>query len=84
MYNIISNLTYIIFYIFRILSEISGHPDIFFTKINDEIFKAKNVLLNHKEIMTLKEGEEEVGYEYPEDVKYNICQIGKIKLKGYI
>ena len=26
--------------------------------------------------MTLKEGEEEVGYEYPEDVKYNICQIG--------
>ncbi len=59
-----------------VYDEISGHPDIFFTKINDQIFKAKNVLLNHKAIMTLEEGEEEVGHDYPEDVKYNICQIG--------
>ena len=54
-----------------VYDEISGHPDIFFTKINDQIFKAKNVLLNHKAIMTLEEGEEEVGHDYPEDVKYN-------------
>ena len=55
--------------------EISAHPDIFFCKINDQIFQAPNLKLE-KQLKTQK-GSSSVGKQYPDDVKYNICQIGK-------
>lgn len=58
-----------------VYDEISAHPDIFFCKINDQIFQAPNLKLE-KQVKTQK-GSSSVGKQYPDDVKYNICQIGK-------
>ena len=58
-----------------VYDEISAHPDIFFCKINDQIFQAPNLKLE-KQLKTQK-GSYSVGKQYPDDVKYNICQIGK-------
>lgn len=58
-----------------VYDEISAHPDIFFCKINDQIFQAPNLKLE-KQLKTQK-GSSSVGKQYPDDVKYNICQIGK-------
>ena len=58
-----------------VYDEISAHTDIFFCKINDQIFQAPNLKLE-KQLKTQK-GSSSVGKQYPDDVKYNICQIGK-------
>ena len=58
-----------------VYDEISAHPDIFFCKINGQIFQATNLKLK-KQLKTQK-GSSSVGKQYPDDVKYNICQIGK-------
>lgn len=58
-----------------VYDEISAHPDIFFCKINGQIFQAPNLKLK-KQLKTQK-GSSSVGKQYPDDVKYNICQIGK-------
>lgn len=58
-----------------VYDEISAHPDIFFCKINGQIFQAPNLKLE-KQLKTQK-GNSSVGKQYPDDVKYNICQIGK-------
>lgn len=58
-----------------VYEEISSHPDIFFCKINNQIFQAPNLKLE-KQLET-RQGENPVGAQYPEDIKYNICQIGK-------
>ena len=58
-----------------VYDEISAHPDIFFCKINDQIFQSPNLKLE-KQLKTQK-GSSSVGKQYPDDVKYNICQIGK-------
>lgn len=57
-----------------VYDEISGHPDIFFAQINNVIFKAPNFKMN--QLFNYINGEEDVGMEYPQDIKYNICQIG--------
>jgi len=51
--------------------EISAHPDIFFCKINDTIFQAPNI-----DIKIGKQGSKNITTEYPNDICYNICQIG--------
>lgn len=56
-----------------VYEEISGHSDIFYTKINDEIYAAPNASIVKPEFIL---GNELVEKEYPKDVKYNICQIG--------
>lgn len=58
-----------------VYDEISSHPDIFFCKINNQIFQAPNLKLENK--LKTKQGSNSVGAQYPEDIKYNICQIGK-------
>jgi len=45
----------------QVYESISSHPDIFMCKINDEIIQSKN----------------DLGYSYPDNVKYNGVQIGK-------
>lgn len=57
-----------------VYDEISGHSDIFYTNIDNKIICSPNA-----EIIDVKFeiGEELVGKKYPNDVKYNICQIGK-------
>lgn len=58
-----------------IYDEISAHPDIFFCKINNKIFQAPNLQL--KEKLETTQGQTPVEPKYPNDIKYNICQIGK-------
>ena len=62
-----------------VYEEISSHPDIFFCKINNQIFQEPNLKLENKLETKLKtkQGSNSVGAQYPEDIKYNICQIGK-------
>lgn len=55
-----------------VYDEISAHPDIFFCKIDDTIFRAPNLEIN---IGIL--GEEDIGKNYPEDIKYNVAQVGR-------
>lgn len=56
-----------------VYEEISGHSDIFYTKIDDKIIAAPNAKYL---VSDFKIGNAKVQKDYPNDVKYNICQIG--------
>lgn len=56
---------------------ISGHPDIFFSKIHDKLIIAPNLPERYKQILNshgvvYSEGELPVGAKYPETAKYNV------------
>ncbi len=57
-----------------VYDEISGHSDIFYANIDGEVYSAPNASIIEKEFII---GNEKVGKNYPDDVKYNVCQIGK-------
>lgn len=56
-----------------VYDEISGHSDIFYTKINGKIIAAPNAAIKDRRFII---GKSKVGKEYPKDVLYNVCQIG--------
>ena len=56
-----------------VYEEISGHSDIFYTKINNQVIVAPNAEIMEQQFIM---GQEKVGNEYPKDVLYNVCQIG--------
>ena len=56
-----------------VYDEISSHPDIFFCKINNTLFHAPNVKINSNFGIP---GQSNIECDYPNDIKYNICQIG--------
>lgn len=56
-----------------VYEEISGHSDIFYTKINNQVIVAPNAEVMEQQFIL---GKEKVGKEYPKDVLYNVCQIG--------
>lgn len=57
-----------------VYEEISGHSDIFYCKINNKIITAPNSTFKEKQFSL---GKSPVGRKYPNDVLYNICQIGE-------
>ena len=57
-----------------VYDEISGHSDIFYCKINDKIICAPNAKLKFGDFAF---GKSKVEKNYPFDVCYNACQIGK-------
>lgn len=57
-----------------VYEEISGHSDIFYCKLHNKIICAPNAPIIEKEFTI---GEKIVGTNYPNDVPYNACQIGK-------
>ena len=64
----------------KVYPEISSHVDIFVSQIDDILICEKSQYeYLKKEIPNSKIicGESEVGWKYPNDIKYNICQIGK-------
>lgn len=61
-----------------VYEEISGHSDIFYTRINGSIIEAPNAPLH---IPNAVIGKKEVRGKYPNDVLYNACQI-KDKIIG--
>ena len=56
-----------------VYEEISGHCDIFYSKINNNVIAAPNSIIKDNKF---KIGELSVGKTYPSDVLYNVCQIG--------
>jgi hypothetical protein len=67
---------------------ISGHPDIFFCKINDQLIIAPNLHESYKkELLDLNipiiEGEENVGNKYPESAKYNVVTTNKFLMHNF-
>lgn len=56
-----------------VYEEISGHSDIFYTKINGKIISAPNAEIKNGKFII---GQNKVEREYPKDVLYNVCQIG--------
>ena len=56
-----------------VYEEISGHSDIFYCKINNKIISAPNSAIKQK---TFVIGHKEIERDYPNDVLYNVCQIG--------
>ncbi len=59
----------------NVYEEISAHPDIFICKIKNKIIISQN-WKNKMNIENIEYGESYVSYKYPEDIKYNVCQIG--------
>lgn len=63
----------------KVYPEISSHVDIFVSKIDDVIVCEKSIYDYLKKKIPNDPiicGAEEVGFKYPEDVKYNVCQLG--------
>lgn len=57
-----------------VYEEISGHADIFYTNIDNKVICAPNAKIIKPQFCV---GQEKVESKYPNDVKYNICQIGQ-------
>lgn len=61
----------------NIYEEISSHPDIFICKLNNQIILSKNLeKYNNINIKYAEIGNEYIESSYPNDIKYNVCQIG--------
>lgn len=61
-----------------VYKEISGHPDIFFCKLDECLFRAPNLDMNIG-----VSGNAGVGCCYPEDIKYNVCQVGNFVIHNF-
>lgn len=62
----------------NVYDEISSHVDIFFTKLNDKIVIEPTIYYLYREyIPNVIKGNLYVRGEYPFDILYNVCQIGK-------
>lgn len=72
----------------NVYSEISSHVDIFTTKIGDTLVVEKSkyedlaFMLNKTEY-NIVSGKEEVGLNYPEDIKYNVCILGNYAIHNF-
>lgn len=58
-----------------VYEEISGHSDIFYTKINNQIICAPNAKIIKDEFI---KGSSYIKSKYPQDILYNVCQLGNI------
>ena len=56
-----------------VYEEISGHSDIFYCKINEKIICAPNAPIIKNNFII---GMHKISKNYPNDVAYNVCQIG--------
>ncbi len=65
-----------------VYEEISGHSDIFYCKVNNKVICSPNAKYESEEFL---KGNLEVKDKYPEDVMYNVCQIGnKLIVNKYV
>lgn len=61
----------------NVYEEISSHVDIFACKIEDKIIVEPSVYEDISKIINVEKGDACVSSKYPEDIKYNVCIIGK-------
>ncbi len=72
----------------NVYPEISSHTDIFAVKIGHTLVCEKNTyedmefMLKDSEFDIIS-GKDEVGMEYPEDVKYNVCMVGRYAIHNF-
>ena len=65
-----------------VYEEISGHSDIFYCKVNNKVICSPNAKYESEEFL---KGNLEVKNKYPDDVMYNVCQIGnKLIVNKYV
>ncbi len=65
-----------------VYEEISGHSDIFYCKVNNKVISSPNAKYESEEFL---KGNLEVKNKYPDDVMYNVCQIGnKLIVNKYV
>lgn len=67
---------------------ISGHPDVFFTKVSDQLIVAPNLPKKYKKLLQSKsidftEGELPVGEKYPESSRYNVVATEKFLFHNF-
>jgi len=67
---------------------ISGHPDIFFTKVGNRLIVAPNLPKKYKKLLQSKniaftEGELPVGEKYPESSRYNVVATGNFLFHNF-
>lgn len=67
----------------KVYSEISSHVDIFTCKIEEEIIIEPTQYEKIQLMPNFIKGEDEIGLEYPFDIKYNICTIGKKAIHNF-
>lgn len=71
----------------NVYEEISSHVDIFVCKIGEKIIIEPNLYeIIQKSIFpkyTIEKGHEKIGHNYPSDIKYNVCTIGKKALHNF-
>lgn len=67
----------------NVYEEISSHVDIFVCKIGNKIIVEKEQYKNISEILQVEQGTEAVQEKYPEDIKYNVCIIGKNAIHNF-
>lgn len=72
----------------NVYPEISSHVDIFTSKVGDTLVIEKSkyedltFMLKDSEYNIIS-GKEEVGMNYPEDIKYNVCMIGRYAVHNF-
>lgn len=72
----------------NVYTEISSHTDIFATKIGDTLVCEKSVFddltfMLKKGEFNIVSGKEKVGMNYPEDIKYNVCMVGRYAIHNF-
>ena len=64
-------------------SEISSHVDIFICKIGEKIIVEPSQYMNIPEMQAIIKGHEKIETNYPYDIKYNVCTIGKMAIHNF-
>ena len=68
----------------KVYPEISSHVDIFACKVRDKIIieptQYQNIMPYVKNII---KGQDEIQEKYPDDIKYNVCTIGKKAIHNF-
>ncbi len=72
----------------NVYAEISSHVDIFTTKIGDTLIVEKSkyddlVFMLKDTEYNIESGKDEVGLNYPEDIKYNVCMVGNYAIHNF-
>lgn len=67
----------------KVYPEISSHVDIYTCKIGEKIVVEPSQYVNMAKMSNIIKGNEEIEAQYPYDIKYNVCTIGKKALHNF-
>ena len=71
----------------KVYKEISAHEDIFTCKIGEELVIEPSQYMNIKskvsDEINVVQGQESIRIKYPDDIKYNVCIIGKKAIHNF-